>query len=550
MDLSVEAIALDPRWAGLFIRDELDRAARRLCDHDFRWDLTSAVYDATTDDPLPAAIRSPEKPAAVWTLGGRPWALEVSDLYFDHFDEPACDIFAHYAAAEPIHLDAFVRKHVNQCSRCQGAYPELAAAYREIDQHAGSALLGLLIVFLTCLRPDLNYFIYVDPSPDMPPDPSDIDIELELDRVSGLCQWRAFRAGLLLGQFMEAYAASFGGESDLWVAWRTGEAIGPICDFVRAIPRVPYTYALAARNLALTRVCPGREESLLWLPSSGDIQPVPGLIQVENASIYEWEEIPGQAPCDLNLSALLRLAEQAAKAQMQELEPVIWRGHAAPAEPLERGNGIEQVLREIQDIKANQDAQIDRLERIGAYMKSSDKHTCEAELAELFPSIWRLLRHEVRCQLIGAEQTRRTPGGHATPQMVVHGVATAFELQLKHTVLETLLAHLKREDVREIPTGADHRHAVFMKHWKADRYNLGCIRLLLESAHPAILQCFDRYHWDRDDILAALDAVTEPRNAATHGQGMSPSAADEIRSDWLHWRGRSGGLFSVLFRSD
>lgn len=545
LDLSIEALALDPKWATLFAADELAQARLRLTPNSAGLALACATNNDSEDRLLPAALGS--EAVLTWTVGARRVSFQPLDFFVE---ESSCEIVGQHASSPTVHLDAFVRKHLRECPRCQDRHRELVETYERTDLEALDTWFKILDVFVGCLRPDLNEWVVVAPPLSLPNEPDATEVQFALDEIRSLCEWRALHVGVLLGQFMAAFGSSFGAIIDPWLGWRTGKITGTIGKFIQAIPRWKYTYALAARYLMLVRVWPRREEAFVWIPLDEDIDEgvvrIDDWVKVETAPIDEWEEILGVRPTEFNPGAVLFLAEETARALMQDIEPSA-NVESVASEQLEQLRHLEQLIRET---NSKQDVEINSIDRIVALMKSADKYSCETELKEVLPGFWGRLARPVRRQLIGAEQIRRMPGGHVTPEKVLHGIATAFELQLKHTVLETLLTHLRSVGIKDIPEGASDRDLVFRWYWKADKYTLGSVKRLFASAHPAIKDCFERYHWDRNAILEAVETVAEHRNPAAHGREMDSYTVDAIREDWFNWRGRQGGLFSVLFVRD
>jgi hypothetical protein len=174
-------------------------------------------------------------------------------------------------------------------------------------------------------------------------------------------------------------------------------------------------------------------------------------------------------------------------------------------------------------------------------------------LTEL-PGVYGKLTAEVRSLLLASEQMYRTPG-FAAPGQIVLGLATAFELQLKHSVISGLFDHLKYREVeklRPLPewTDAEQRDKpLWSPRARADGCTLGAMRLILRHSHPAIGEFFGQFGQDRADIQRAIKSVNDRRNPAAHGSCFDIGTAEAIRADWFHWGERPGGIFSVFFRN-
>jgi hypothetical protein len=76
------------------------------------------------------------------------------------------------------------------------------------------------------------------------------------------------------------------------------------------------------------------------------------------------------------------------------------------------------------------------------------------------------------------------------------------------------------------------------------------MKLLLRHPHPAIHELLENFHLDRAAIQESIVSVLDHRNPAAHGDSFDTGAAEAIRADWFHWRGRHGGIFSVFFTND
>jgi hypothetical protein len=178
------------------------------------------------------------------------------------------------------------------------------------------------------------------------------------------------------------------------------------------------------------------------------------------------------------------------------------------------------------------------------------RQTLTAEL----PGVYERLSETARNLFLASEQIYRTPG-FATPGNIIHGLATAFELQLQHSVMAGLFDHLKYrkvETLRPLPGWKDAEQRdkpLWSPSAKADKCTLGAMRLLLRYPHSAIAEFFVQFGLDLADIQAAVESVYSHRNPAAHGDCFDIGTAEAIRGDWFHWNKRPGGIFSVLFRN-
>lgn len=455
-----------------------------------------------------------------------------------------------------------LRKHLGECKVCQDLYPDLVTALERFDEESLIAWAGLLNIFKTSLElgdEQLKRFMPTEPADYEEPDDYEIELETQLEySIRPICLWRAVRLGCHLGRFMSAFAGTFAEGSDVWLKWRNGEIQDSISTIVRAIDRPLFNLSLVARNLLLVRSWPTEDEGVLWAPTDGDLNPVEGFVRVdETRGMGAWEEVLGKPPQGLNLGGILFLAHRAATTGVDEFQP-------RPSEPVsvrelrEQLGHIEEMIQTISSSQAEartpQDAIIVQLEKIALHMESTDPNACEASLLEKLPGVYQKLKPQVRSHLLASEQNYRTPN-FAAPGQIIHQIATAFELQLKHSVFAGLFDHLKYRKVqklRPLPEWEVERRDIPL--WshsaKADNLQLGQMTLLLRRPEPAIREFLDQLGLDCTNIQRALESVYEYRNDATHGTCFDIGTAKAIRADWLHWGERPGGIFAVCFRGE
>jgi hypothetical protein len=187
-------------------------------------------------------------------------------------------------------------------------------------------------------------------------------------------------------------------------------------------------------------------------------------------------------------------------------------------------------------------------------MKSTDRYACEESLLAELPGVYEKLAPEARNLCLASEQVYRIPG-FAAPGTIVHGLATAFELQMRHSVVIGLFAHLKNQEVKKLQPLAEWTDVIQNKPlWstneRAEMCTLGTMRLILKHTHPAIEEFFLQFGLDRRAISGALDSVYKHRNTAAHGGRFDIGTAEAVRTDWLGWDQRPGGVFSVFFRDN
>jgi hypothetical protein len=422
----------------------------------------------------------------------------------------------------------------------------------------------MLAIFRTAMNLEdehIKRFVLLAPDDLGQPEEYQPYFDHELEFIRPICAWRAVRLGCHIAKFMSAFTWTFMETGDLWLRWRRGELRGPVSDIVRATGREEFLLALTAENLLLPRSWPTEDEGVLWMPADEDFAPVPGVVIDPSDDLDEWEELLGKPPEDLHPYGILYLAYCAAIAQLGEPEPGskdLVQG-AGPSEQMDR---MEGILRDMQRSQAEdrerQDAIIGQLERVVLNMKSTDRAACEESLLAELPGVYGKLAPGARNLCLASEQVYRTPG-YAAPGDIVRGLATAFELQLRHTVMPGLFDYLEYRGVKnlKIPEewirshrAQDRSQPLWRRGEKADKCELGTMDLILGHPEPFVAEFFVRHGFSLADIQEATDLVRKPRNAVSHGSCFDIGTAEAIRADWFHWKNRPGGIFSVFFRNE
>ena len=284
----------------------------------------------------------------------------------------------------------------------------------------------------------------------------DLDLRLS-ESIRPICVWRAVRLGCQIGRFMSAFTATFAERGDLWLKWRKREIHGSTSDSVRAVGREHFLLALLARNLLWVRSWAAENEGTLWMPADEDLISIPGVVHVDSSrDLDEREELLGKPPQDLHLEGILHLAHCAAVTQLGGVESTLgepaarweWQDQFDRME-----KRMEEMARAVRTSQAGaleaQEAIIGHLERMVHFMKSTDRHACEESLMAKLPGVYEKLTPKARDLFLASEQIYRTPG-FAAPGEIVHGLATAFELQLQHSVIAGLFYHLKYRKVEKL----------------------------------------------------------------------------------------------------
>jgi hypothetical protein len=392
MDLSIEAIAVDPKWSRLFTLEEIDQAMVTLREYGF--DPTpEALTGASTD--VQVAFES-DPPLAPIRLSESPRGLFWDSVGFRMRKSSECQVTAESAIAlrngdrPPAHPE--VRKHISECPKCRSLYSDLVTAFERFDEVALSQWQVLLKNFQATMElgdEQLERFMLTGPADYEDREGYEIDRDTQLDwGIRPMCVWRATRLGCQVGRFMSAFAATFAERGDLWTKWRKGEIQGSVALSVRTIGREQFLLALVARNLLVVRSWPAEDEGVLWMPADEGLTSVTGVVQVESSrDLEEWEELLGNPPEDLNLQGILYLTYCAAVEQLRALEPSsseLVRGRESP----EQLHPMKGTLRAIQNSQAEllegkaqdrqwQDAVGALLERMALKMESTDRYSCE-----------------------------------------------------------------------------------------------------------------------------------------------------------------------------
>jgi hypothetical protein len=560
MDLSIEAIALEHSWLGLFTPEEIDQAMATLSEYGFTPALEAlSAPNAIGQVPIetepslaPIRLSEPRRGLSITALTGPSSECEVTAESATSFRKEE------HPPAHPV-----VRKHIGECLKCSGLYPDLVAAFECFDE----AVLFKWFLLLTHLQASmelgdeqLKRFMYTGPEDYEEPEQYEDQLREQLDRyIRPICVWRAVRVGCQVGRFMSAFAATFGESGDLWLKWRKGEIQGSVSDSVREASREQFLLALLARNLLLVRSWAAEDGGVLWMPADEDLISVPGVVRVDaSGDLDEWEELLGKPPQDLHLEGILYLAHYAAVGQLGEVE-------SAPSEPApgresrEQWDRMEMMLETIQRSQAEafqgQEAIISVLERMVDNMEDTDRYACEQSLLDKLPHTWGKLTPGVRSLLLASEQMSRTPG-FAAPGKIIDGLATAFECQLQHSVVSLLFAHLRDRRVKDLRPSPEWQDAeqrdkpLWRPTAKAEKCALGTMRLILRHPEPAIGEFFDQFGFDRVAIQDAIEEVYIHRNSAVHGSCFDIGTTEAIRTDWFSWEGRVGGVYSVFFRHE
>lgn len=529
LELSVEAIVVTPPWDALFTNDERERALTRLQENGF----------------------DPSLGESVATGGGRP----LSGLKLDAGNRGAfLRRFLHQSECEPLaevngaliggrevsaHPDD--RTHLSHCESCRRNYPRVVEAYRLFDEHVFSIFNELLQAFKVTLNfsdERLEGVVLLASRQDYGEDEDgsesyECDRQGAIDAARPQFVWRAVRLACFIGGYMDDYARTHAVEGDPWLSWRSNVSSDNVSAFVRGLTPETYVLALASRNVYLALNSPAREDEL-WLPSDSDLSRIDGVLVVEETDdLDDWDQVLGKPSDGVNGLALLYLAGTAANQQAG----------------IQADGGLVQAVGkltgDIETMKDRQQAEIDLLERIVALQSKPDKYSCEESLKEIMAATWGTMSSAARDCLLGAEQVHRTTD-LADPNLIVFGIARAFELELKTTIMTELYRQLKDAGVDELLTADTKPRLVYKCQWNPMEARLGQIRMLLEHGHNAIAQFCQEQRLDVRLLRNAINAVNSRRNPAAHGWSETLRRAHAVREELLRWGGLPGGVFAAL----
>lgn len=549
LDLSAQAMAVDPHWMPLFTEAEREKARTDLhrCGVDPLRGFTGARQAGAT-----APDTSKELPALALRLPGEP-PSRVRDLLDERAGTSLCNRVEHQSAAIETKgqavADARIRSHLAACVDCRRHHPVLVKAYQELDGWAAETWISLLDNFEAALKlefEDLRRLLLNPGDPEIP-DPDLAEQQQEEDWatvesiIRPLCEWRALKLGIQLARFMTAIQNSFDSKGFLWTSMRSGDVDGLVAAAVQAVTRERFQKAITAYLLLWVRYWPPEDDGLLWLPADGDLKSVPGYLRVEESDFEDWPEVLGEPPDDLSPRNVLSLADIAAQAVLAEAKA------APPGQPTPSAiepslsrlqEQMDQLLSFNQTILDDQVAAADQLERMVAYMKTTDLLACEEALIErIGTEVYSRLAAVPRCRLIGVMQTLRVPF-FASPSQLIAGVASAFEIQAKDSLFEPLFAFLKSLKVEPAPK------------WPAKSLMFAQMREVLQQQSPAVDDYFCLAGLSKSGLLKVFDMIAPIRNQAVHQIEPSFEVARSHLDAWFEYEQRKGGIFSLLFRPD
>ena len=552
IDLSIEAIVLDLRWAPLFTQTELDTAGRR---------LRSGGESIPLEQAVPPQSALAHRAFSELSLG-RPL------YFFDRFDDDCQRTEAMAAAVDtglrPI-ASLSVRRHLRDCNHCQAHHSELVRAYERFDQEAIQLWANLLKSFEVAMHftdADLKQFFLNEREDFQDPGDYEAALDFEMERVRDHYVWRAVRLGSHIGRFMSTFPSTFY-ESDLWLKWRRGEVSGLASDLVRGISETLFALGLTAQNLRTIRDWAEENEDVLFLPSFADLTSIPGILHADEvADLDEWVEVLGPPPENLNLLGTLYISYQAALAHRGPAVPAVAlrdKADSAVSDQFEElkaslESRFDSMASSLEDIRFRQEAAIFSLERMVAYMSSTDRFACEESLIRQLGDVYGKLKPEARCHLVAAEQIYRVPS-IAAPGVALSAFSAAFEVEMRMSLMTGLFEYLKYKKTGTLHTpidwpDSDRTRPIYKFGMKAESLTFGEMERLLRHPEAAIAEYVGMVGLDCGEIRSAVLAVSAHRNPAVHVKRLfDVGTAEAIRNDWLQWHGRRGGIFGVLFRT-
>ena len=532
LDLSVEALVLDPRWSDLFTEEEREVAAGRLTEHGFNPPL---------EDPGSLTTAETEKGTALGAAAQEPWRSGLDP-------PPAADVLTldlavmtlegltgckhvHWVnesleAHRPAEARDFDREHLTTCHECRSNYPAVVGAYRRFDQERLQTWVRLLEAFKTTV--DLGD----EKVGSMVPMPAREDFEDEEEYESAQEQaedelaearqhfaWRAVRLAYYIGDYMTRYGRSHGREAGLWKTWRKQPSDDYVPTFVQSLDKELYTLALAADHVYRVVDLPEKEK-VLRLPSEGDLANIEGVLQVDEVEdLDEWQQVLGSPAQQFSSFNLIYVAWMAAQ----------WLSDEGETSREGGGSGFEKLAEDVKGVRERQDITIDLLERMVASRSETDRYSCEESLKESIGPLYRRLHPTARQSLLGSELVFKMKA-FPDPSVIVQGIARSFERQMKLTILPGLFNHARSH--RIIPP---------------NRPTLGRVAILFREHHEAVDEFCRQRGLCFQLLRTALEDIVHSRNEAIHGRPMSYEEAEDIRKRWFGWRDLPGGVFAALF---
>lgn len=555
-DLAIETLALASPANFLFAPVELELASRRSAEFHFQ---SSRIVEPVVTEPRSQLIR---------TLGVR-----SNDSNGDLFlrielgqNGSLCAITR--KLDEKLHAGAqwspssMIRGHLDSCAECRRVCDALQGLYCRFDNEVLQVWYDLVCQVEAIQNPDLDRLdVFMEVRPDEWSDRTEYDVMFETvfqEEIGPRLGWRMVKLGCLIGRLMTTLEATYPEAEEIWINWLSRHYAGSAAKFVQAAGAERVRMAMVARNVSLSRKWDALKLPL-FLPSIGDLSPVPGLLRVDHSDdLEEWDEVLGPAPNDLGVFALLSICESAASGQLSG-RSIPERDSTAKFEHTlsridERLNAIHNDQNsERVAAKAIQAASLEVLESIASRLIGQSLFSAEDSLREIFGELWPKLDPHARAFLLASEQIRKIPS-LATPSLIVLGIAIAFETELRSRVLPALFAFLDDKNVPKLApqpgwASGDKSRPVWTKGSKAEECTLGNARLIFAHPEPAIDEFLGRLLGiQRTELQAALEELCPHRNAAAHGRPIDIGMAEQLYSDWLQPERGRGGIFGLLFR--
>lgn len=158
----------------------------------------------------------------------------------------------------------------------------------------------------------------------------------------------------------------------------------------------------------------------------------------------------------------------------------------------------------------------------------------EALTRKLGHELFRRLRPEARATLIGADQVL-CANPPVEGAMVVNAMGLAFELQLKHGLVEEFCEYLGRRGIRDWPPAVGVlRRSLLVRNGEVERdLSLGKVLSVLEGGAREFEEFCKAKGLDVERVIGAIRGVKRIRNKAAHEGGMGHEFAVQLREDWL-----------------
>lgn len=551
LDLAMEALCIRPAWSDLLSAEDRATATQRLMD---------AVSFASNEVPASGA----DLDSAISWLDERLRYIEE-----DTSGNDSCESLAENARdlEETGHFrTSFAkRRHYRNCPTCAKQWPRLDSIVSERDKLYFDSCRKILAILTKCLNLSEERVALLGPSEAHPPN---WDIQEALAWRAIVCAEYAserlpspeqYRKGLIAGDpdFKE------------FVASLTTDDVLAL-HFAHQSRLVVYNLQYRAFD----------DSSPMVLTTDGDLSSVPGILEVlPSKDLREWTKlmtgrdlqgIEEEAIVDgLNLFVLLHEA-----AELQARNPDVLPMSPMPVtqtshdqyERIQSGFGV--LGDAIDSVRAGQLPIIDTMQQMLRRIDAPSRHRAEESLKEVLKEATYLrLCPSARNAAITAEYGWLDENFPA-PCMIVFGLATAFECEVKESILKPFCHFLTEAGAKNYPEPEGPSPGIPPKagmpirpgQWQGQsefpvllrrgminpRLTLGNIERLFSRPLSSMIRFFSESERDLDRLAKLLPDIREWRNLAHEFKPHLREEAEEIRRRWLGLDDPDSNIFTTL----